>query len=158
MNSLKTYIPKIALVNDYERLNWSCDYCHANQVYVGGGRLMCAETDCDNFFGKDDVVEHISGSFSEFHNTDNGGDMSQAVLDENLLKIISNPIRRCGQCNGTNLQFQAFVKQDEVTKEYVFTELVENDGLANCGDCNTEVYCTDVIFKSSKPTSFVGLE
>ena len=60
--------PDIKLAKKYEKIEeWFCDYCHADQVYVGGGRMMCAESDCDNFFGKDDAVEHMTGSYAHMN-------------------------------------------------------------------------------------------
>ena len=73
--------PDIKLAKKYEKIEeWFCDYCHADQVYVGGGRMMCAESDCDNFFGKDDAVEHMTGSYAHMND----------LSDEQLMQVISD--------------------------------------------------------------------
>ena len=82
--------PDIKLAKKYEKIEeWFCDYCHADQVYGGGGRMMCAESDCDNFFGKDDAVEHMTGSYANMNDL-NAEEVYRLIneFDEKLKEII----------------------------------------------------------------------
>ena len=78
---LSKYEPKIELADQYEKIEeWFCDECNADQVYVGDGRMMCAELDCNNFFGKDDVIEHMTGSFADMN--DLGSHQVEELISE----------------------------------------------------------------------------
>ena len=84
------YKPKKELADKYEKIEeWFCDYCNADQVYVGDGRMMCAELDCDNFFGKDDMVEHMTGSYADMNDL-NGHQVEERIneFDQRLFNII----------------------------------------------------------------------
>jgi hypothetical protein len=84
------YKPNIRLADKYEKIEeWFCDYCNADQVYVGDGRMMCAELDCDNFFGKDDIVEHMTGSYADMNDL-NGHQVEERIneFDSRLFNII----------------------------------------------------------------------
>ena len=84
------YKPNIRLADKYEKIEeWFCDYCNADQVYVGDGRMMCAELDCDNFFGKDDIVEHMTGSYADMNDLD-GHQVEERIneFDQRLFNII----------------------------------------------------------------------
>ena len=84
------YKPKKELADKYEKIEeWFCDYCNADQVYVGDGRMMCAELDCNNFFGKDDIVEHMTGSFANMNDLD-GHQVEELIseFDSRLFNII----------------------------------------------------------------------
>ena len=84
------YKPKKELADKYEKIEeWFCDYCNADQVYVGDGRMMCAELDCDNFFGKDDMVEHMTGSYADMNDLD-GHQVEERIneFDQRLFNII----------------------------------------------------------------------
>ena len=84
------YKPNIRLADKYEKIKeWFCDYCNADQVYVGDGRMMCAELDCDNFFGKDDIVEHMTGSYADMNDL-NGHQVEERIneFDSRLFNII----------------------------------------------------------------------
>ena len=84
------YKPKKELADKYEKIEeWFCDYCNADQVYVGDGRMMCAELDCDNFFGKDDIVEHMTGSYADMNDLD-GHQVEERIneFDQRLFNII----------------------------------------------------------------------
>ena len=84
------YKPKKELADKYEKIEeWFCDYCNADQVYVGDGRMMCAELDCDNFFGKDDIVEHMTGSYADMNDL-NGHQVEERIneFDSRLFNII----------------------------------------------------------------------
>ena len=84
------YKPKKELADKYEKIGeWFCDYCNADQVYVGDGRMMCAELDCDNFFGKDDIVEHMTGSYADMNDLD-GHQVEERIneFDQRLFNII----------------------------------------------------------------------
>ena len=86
------YKPKKELADKYEKIEeWFCDYCNADQVYVGDGRMMCAELDCDNFFGKDDMVEHMTGSYADMNDL-NGHQVEERIneFDQRLFGIIMN--------------------------------------------------------------------
>ena len=84
------YKPKKELADKYEKIEeWFCDYCNADQVYVGDGKLYCAELDCDNFFGKDDMVEHMTGSYADMNDL-NGHQVEERIneFDQRLFNII----------------------------------------------------------------------
>ena len=84
------YKPKKELADKYVKIEeWFCDYCNADQVYVGDGRMMCAELDCDNFFGKDDIVEHMTGSYADMNDL-NGHQVEERIneFDQRLFNII----------------------------------------------------------------------
>ena len=84
------YKPKKELADKYEKIEeWFCDYCNADQVYVGDGRMMCAELDCDNFFGKDDMVEHMTGSYADMNDL-NSHQVEERIneFDQRLFNII----------------------------------------------------------------------
>ena len=84
------YKPKKELADKYEKIEeWFCDYCNADQVYVGDGRMMCAELDCDNFFGKDDMVEHMTGSYADMNDL-NSHQIEERIneFDQRLFNII----------------------------------------------------------------------
>ena len=50
---------------------------------------MCAELDCNNFFGKDDIVEHMTGSFANMNDLD-GHQVEELIseFDSRLFNII----------------------------------------------------------------------
>ena len=142
------HVPSMDLLDEYQEIGeWCCDYCGYDQVYVGGGRMMCANKDCKNVLGKDGMVEHMTGSYSDMNNL--GGNNSYEngdrlwdliyVFDINLKAILDLPKLVCAECGSTgyNLMFQAWVYQDDV-RDFIYDECIDNS-YANCKDCGGEV-------------------
>ena len=87
---LSKYEPKIELADQYEKIEeWFCDECNADQVYVGDGRMMCAELDCENLFGNNDSQEHMTGSYADMNDL-NGHQVEERIneFDQRLFNII----------------------------------------------------------------------
>ena len=85
------YEPKLELADKYEKIEeWFCDECHADQVYVGDGRMMCAELDCKNLFGNNDSQEHMTGSYADMNDL-SGHQVEERIRkwDSRLLTIIN---------------------------------------------------------------------
>ena len=87
---LSKYEPKIELADQYEKIEeWFCDECNADQVYVGDGRMMCAELDCENLFGNNDSQEHMTGSYADMNDL-NGHQVEERIseFDGRLINIL----------------------------------------------------------------------
>ena len=87
---LSKYEPKIELADQYEKIEeWFCDECGADQVYVGDGRMMCAELDCENLFGNNDSQEHMTGSYADMNDLD-GEEVEERIseFDDRLINIL----------------------------------------------------------------------
>ena len=87
---LSKYEPKIELADQYEKIEeWFCDECNADQVYVGDGRMMCAELDCENLFGNNDSQEHMTGSYADMNDL-NGHQVEERIseFDGRLISIL----------------------------------------------------------------------
>ena len=57
------YKPKKELADKYEKIGeWCCDECGFDQVYIGDGRMVCGELDCESLWGNNDTQEHLTGS------------------------------------------------------------------------------------------------
>ena len=74
------YKPNIRLADKYEAVNWTCDNCGVDQVYVGDGRMMCAELDSQ---------EHMTGSYADMNDLD-GEEVENEIreFDSRLFNII----------------------------------------------------------------------
>ena len=84
------YKPKKELADKYEKIEeWFCDECDADQVYVGDGRMMCAELDCENLFGNNDSQEHMTGSYADMNDL-NGHQVEERIseFDGRLINIL----------------------------------------------------------------------
>tara|TARA_R110000744_G_scaffold340412_1_gene445662 strand:- start:28 stop:510 length:483 start_codon:yes stop_codon:yes gene_type:complete len=83
------YKPNIRLADKYEAVNWTCDNCGVDQVYVGDGRMMCAELDCESLFGNNDSQEHMTGSYADMNDLD-GEEVENEIreFDSRLFNII----------------------------------------------------------------------
>ena len=83
------YKPKKELADKYEAVNWTCDNCGVDQVYVGDGRMMCAELDCESLFGNNDTQEHMTGSYADMNDLD-GEEVENEIreFDSRLFNII----------------------------------------------------------------------
>ena len=83
------YKPKKELADKYEAVNWTCDNCGVDQVYVGDGRMMCAELDCESLFGNNDSQEHMTGSYADMNDLD-GEEVENEIreFDSRLFNII----------------------------------------------------------------------
>ena len=83
------YKPNIRLADKYEAVNWTCDNCGVDQVYVGDGRMMCAELDCESLFGNNDTQEHMTGSYADMNDLD-GEEVENEIreFDSRLFNII----------------------------------------------------------------------
>ena len=137
---LDKYVPSMDMLDEYEPIQeWLCDYCNADQVYIGGGRMACANDKCENVLGKlGDGFEHMTGSYQDMY------EYSHAELEDrmyqfdvNLNNIITRPIRVCADCGSDQLMFQAWVSQT-FTREWDVDELIDV-GYASCSNCNDEV-------------------
>ena len=87
---LSKYEPKIELADQYEKIEeWFCDECNADQVYVGDGRMMCAELDCENLFGNNDSQEHMTGSYADMNDL-SGHQVEERIseFDGRLINIL----------------------------------------------------------------------
>lgn len=87
---LSKYEPKIELADQYEKIEeWFCDECGADQVYVGDGRMMCAELDCESLFGNNDSQEHMTGSYADMNDLD-GEEVEERIseFDDRLINIL----------------------------------------------------------------------
>ena len=124
------HVPSMDLLDEYQEIcEWCCDYCQYDQVYVGGGRMMCANKDCENVLGKDGVVEHMTGSYSDMNNlggnnsNENGDRLWEHIyeFDINLKAILDLPKLVCVECGSDNLMFQAWVYQDHV-RNFIYDE------------------------------------
>jgi len=84
------YKPNMRLADKYEKIEeWFCDECNADQVYVGGGRMMCAELDCKNLFGNNDSQEHMTGSYANMNDlSDEQVVQRMSEFDGRLFNII----------------------------------------------------------------------
>ena len=84
------YKPNIRLADKYEKIEeWFCDECGADQVYVGDGRMMCAELDCKNLFGNNDSQEHMTGSYANMNDlSDEQVVQRMSEFDGRLFNII----------------------------------------------------------------------
>ena len=84
------YKPKKELADRYEKIEeWFCDECNADQVYVGDGRMMCAELDCKNLFGNNDSQEHMTGSYANMNDlSDEQVVQRMSEFDGRLFNII----------------------------------------------------------------------
>ena len=85
------YKPKKELADKYEKIEeWFCDECGSDQVYVGDGRMMCAELDCKNLFGNNDSQEHMTGSYADMNDL-SGHQVEERIRkwDSRLLTIIN---------------------------------------------------------------------
>ena len=83
------YKPKKELADKYEAVNWTCDNCGVDQVYVGDGRMMCGELDCESLFGNNDTQEHMTGSYADMNDLD-GEEVENEIreFDSRLFNII----------------------------------------------------------------------
>jgi len=83
------YKPNIRLADKYEAVNWTCDNCGVDQVYVGDGRMMCGELDCESLFGNNDSQEHMTGSYADMNDLD-GEEVENEIreFDSRLFNII----------------------------------------------------------------------
>ena len=83
------YKPNIRLADKYEAVNWTCDNCGVDQVYVGDGRMMCGELDCESLFGNNDTQEHMTGSYADMNDLD-GEEVENEIreFDSRLFNII----------------------------------------------------------------------
>ena len=83
------YKPKKELADKYEAVNWTCDNCGVDQVYVGDGRMMCGELDCESLFGNNDSQEHMTGSYADMNDLD-GEEVENEIreFDSRLFNII----------------------------------------------------------------------
>ena len=83
------YKPKKKLADKYEAVNWTCDNCGVDQVYVGDGRMMCGELDCESLFGNNDTQEHMTGSYADMNDLD-GEEVENEIreFDSRLFNII----------------------------------------------------------------------
>ena len=87
---LSKYEPKIELADQYEKIGeWCCDECNADQVYIGDGRMVCGELDCESLFGNNDTQEHMTGSYADMNDL-NGHQVEERIneFDSRLFNII----------------------------------------------------------------------
>ena len=79
---LDKYVPSMDMLDEYEPIQeWLCDYCNADQVYIGGGRMACANDKCENVLGKlGDGFEHMTGSFADMN--DLGSHQVEELISE----------------------------------------------------------------------------
>ena len=84
------YKPKKELADKYEKIGeWCCDECGVDQVYVGDGRMVCGELDCESLFGNNDTQEHMTGSYADMNDLD-GHQVEERIseFDSRLFNLI----------------------------------------------------------------------
>ena len=84
------YKPNIRLADKYEKIGeWCCDECGVDQVYVGDGRMVCGELDCESLFGNNDTQEHMTGSYADMNDLD-GHQVEERIseFDQRLFNLI----------------------------------------------------------------------
>ena len=84
------YKPKKELADKYEKIGeWCCDECGVDQVYIGDGRMVCGELDCESLFGNNDTQEHMTGSYANMNDLD-GHQVEERIneFDGRLFNII----------------------------------------------------------------------
>jgi hypothetical protein len=84
------YKPKKELADKYEKIGeWCCDECGFDQVYIGDGRMVCGELDCESLFGNNDTQEHMTGSYADMNDLD-GHQVEERIseFDSRLFNLI----------------------------------------------------------------------
>lgn len=81
---IKEHKPTLELANEYEEMmDWYCDYCECDQVYVGNGRIACVTKDCKNVLGKE-LGYYIMNDDSSYVEMTLGKRIEYWVLEEHI--------------------------------------------------------------------------
>ena len=119
---LSKYEPKIELADQYEKIEeWFCDECNADQVYVGDGRMMCAELDCENLFGNNDSQEHMTGSYADMN--DLSGHQVEERISEFDGRLINILLREQREKMGEEILDNYLGSWSYATKDQLIEEL-----------------------------------
>jgi hypothetical protein len=119
---LSKYEPKIELADQYEKIGeWCCDECGFDQVYIGDGRMVCGELDCESLLGNNDTQEHMTGSYANMNDLD-GHQVEERIseFDDRLINIL---LREQREKMGEEILDNYFGSWSYATKDQLIDEL-----------------------------------
>jgi hypothetical protein len=119
---LSKYEPKIELADQYEKIGeWCCDECGFDQVYIGDGRMVCGELDCESLLGNNDTQEHMTGSYANMNDLD-GHQVEERIseFDDRLINIL---LREQREKMGEEILDNYFGSWAYATKDQLIEEL-----------------------------------
>jgi hypothetical protein len=119
---LSKYEPKIELADQYEKIGeWCCDECGFDQVYIGDGRMVCGELDCESLLGNNDTQEHMTGSYADMN--DLSGHQVEERISEFDGRLINILLREQREKMGEEILDNYLGSWSYATKDQLIEEL-----------------------------------